>query len=88
MLIEIMGSGCRNCEQLYQNAQEAVENAGLSGQVDITKIKDPNEFISRGVFTTPGLAIGGRVVSTGQVLASEKIGELIAEVMAEKAETD
>lgn len=63
--IEVLGRGCANCERLEANAREAVGMAGI--EATIVKVSDDREIAARGVLRTPGLAIDGKVVSTGRV---------------------
>ncbi|EFK05256.1 putative redox-active disulfide protein 2 [delta proteobacterium NaphS2] len=76
-LVEVLGPGCANCEKVYQNAFEAVKRLGLDEETRIVKVTDIREFAKRGVSTTPGLVIGGRVVSTGKVLDVARIMEML-----------
>lgn len=73
--VEILGTGCKKCQQLEANAKEAI--ATLKLDADITHITDPIEIAQRGVMTTPALAINGKVVSKGQVLPPEQIQTLL-----------
>jgi small redox-active disulfide protein 2 len=81
MKVEILGTGCRRCDQLYENTQNAVAELDSSGQIEIVKIGDINYFAKMGVFMTPGLVIDGEVVSTGKVLSPNQIKQKIAEKM-------
>ena len=74
--VEIFGKGCKSCDRLEENVRVASENSNVN--VDIVKIKDQDEFIERGVFKTPGLAVNGKVVSTGRVLTPDKINEYLS----------
>jgi small redox-active disulfide protein 2 len=71
MRIEILGSGCAKCKQLYANAEEAVASSGA--QAELVKIEDFAEIAKRGVMTTPALSIDGVVKSAGRVVRSEEI---------------
>ena len=66
--IEVLGPGCKNCDTLYDNVIQAVEQVALSDQVQVRKIKEIDTFIKMGVFSTPALVIDGKVVSTSRVL--------------------
>lgn len=79
MKVEVLGPGCKRCDQLYDNAQSAVAELDSAGQIEIVKIKDINYFTKMGVFMTPGLVINGEVVSTGKVLSPNQIKQKIAE---------
>ncbi|GBO51501.1 hypothetical protein APA_465 [Pseudanabaena sp. lw0831] len=73
--IEIMGTGCKKCQQLEENAREAVANLNLSAEV--SHITDPIEIAKKGVMSTPAMAINGRVVSKGQLISTEQIQPLL-----------
>jgi small redox-active disulfide protein 2 len=75
--IEVLGSGCPNCRRLEANAREAVSMAGV--EADVTHVTDPGEIVSRGVMSTPGLVIDGKVVSTGRIPSARDIAAWLAE---------
>jgi len=79
MKVEILGTGCKRCDQLYENTQNAVAELDSPGNIGIEKIGDINYFTKMGVFMTPGLVIDGEVVSTGKVLSPNQIKEKIEE---------
>jgi small redox-active disulfide protein 2 len=64
-VIEVLGSGCPNCQKLEANAREAVAQAGV--EAEIRHVTDFAEIANRGVMNTPGLVIDGKVVSTGRI---------------------
>lgn len=63
--IEVLGSGCPNCRKLEANAREAAVMAGV--EAEVIHVTDPGEIVARGVMSTPGLVIDGKVVSTGRI---------------------
>ena len=73
--IKVLGSGCKNCHALYENAQEAVKAAGLN--VEVEYITDLQKVMEYGVMSMPALVINDRVISMGKVLKSEEIEKLI-----------
>jgi small redox-active disulfide protein 2 len=81
MKVEVLGPGCKRCDQLYENTQNAVAELDSPGQIEVVKIGDINYFAKMGVFMTPGLVIDGEVVSTGKVLSPDQIKQKIAEKM-------
>jgi small redox-active disulfide protein 2 len=81
MKVEVLGPGCKRCDQLYENTQNAVAELDSRGQIEVVKIGDINYFAKMGVFMTPGLVIDGEVVSTGKVLSPNQIKQKIAEKM-------
>ena len=72
MIIKILGSGCKKCVALGENAKAAAAAAGK--EAEIVKVTD---FAAYGVMSTPGLVVDENVVSTGKVLTAEEIGKLI-----------
>ncbi|WP_373480253.1 thioredoxin family protein [Geminocystis sp.] len=75
LTLEILGTGCKKCQQLEANAKEAVKNLNLTAEIN--HITDTIEIATRGIMSTPALAINGRVVSTGKVLTPEQIQPLL-----------
>ncbi len=55
--IEILGAGCKKCQQPEANAKEALANLNLTAEV--LHITDPLEIDKRGVMSTPAITING-----------------------------
>ena len=75
MIIKILGTGCKKCIALTENAQQAVNNLGVDAQ--IVKITDIAEIAAHGVMSTPALAVGDKVVSMGKVLTAGEVETLL-----------
>jgi small redox-active disulfide protein 2 len=75
-LIQVLGPGCPCCAKLYQNAQEAVQEAGVS--VKVEKVTDILAITGFGVVRTPALVIDGEVKCIGQVPSTADIVKLLA----------
>ncbi len=73
--IEILGTGCKKCQQLESSAKQAVANMKLTAEV--LHITDPVEIAMRGVMSTPAMTINGKVVCKGQVISPEQIQPLL-----------
>ena len=71
----ILGSGCAKCNELEKNTAEALNALGIKANIehetDFTKIA------SYGVMTTPALVINNKVVSSGKVLKSKEVADII-----------
>ncbi len=63
--IQVYGTGCPNCQKLYDMAKQAVEELGLN--IEIEKIEDLNAMLAAGVMRTPGLAFDGRLILQGKI---------------------
>ena len=79
MKLEVLGTGCKRCDQLYENALTAASKFDPSDEIIVTKVGDVNYFAKVGVFMTPGLVIDGDVISTGKVLSANEIKKRIEE---------
>ena len=75
MIIKILGSGCKKCVALGENAKAAAQTAGK--QAEIVKVTDFAEIAGYGVMSTPGLVIDEKLVSVGKVLTAEDIAKLM-----------
>lgn len=75
MIIEILGTGCKKCVTLGENAKAAAEVAGKTAR--IVKVTDFAKIAAYGVMSTPGLVVDGKVLSAGKVLSVEEIGRLL-----------
>ncbi len=75
MIIKILGSGCRKCVALGENAKSAAAAAGKDAE--IVKVTDIAQIAGYGVMSTPGLVIDEKLVSAGKVLTAEEIGRLL-----------
>ncbi len=79
MKVEVLGTGCKRCDQLYENTVSAASGFDPSMGIEVKKVNDVNYFTKMGVFMTPGLVIAGKTVSVGKVLSVEEIKEKIEE---------
>lgn len=73
--IQILGTGCAKCQKLAENAKQAAETLGLEYEMEkITEIKD---IMSFGIMSTPGLAVDGKVLTTGKVPTPAEIEKML-----------
>lgn len=77
MIAKVLGGGCRNCEKLYANVQEAAANTGIS--VTLEKVTDMKSIVSYGVMKTPALVIDETVKISGRVAKVAEIEALLKE---------
>ncbi|MGB7412661.1 MAG: thioredoxin family protein [Thermosynechococcaceae cyanobacterium] len=69
--VEVLGTGCKKCQQLEANARAAISDLNL--EAEILHITDPIEIAQRRVMSTPALTVNGKVVGKGKVMTSEEI---------------
>ncbi|KAB3531896.1 thioredoxin family protein [Alkaliphilus pronyensis] len=75
MIIKVLGTGCKNCKTLEENARIAIKELNIEAEVE--KVADIKEIVNYGVFKTPALVIDDKVVSSGRVLKPDEIKELL-----------
>ena len=73
--IQILGTGCAKCQKLTENAKTAADSLGVAYELE--KVTNINDIMAFGVMTTPGLAVDGKVLSTGKLLSPEEIKKLL-----------
>ena len=71
MKIEILGSGCAKCTQLYDNVRKALVLA--SKEAEVVKVQDIPTIMKYGVMSTPALVIDGQVKFSGKLASPEDI---------------
>jgi len=74
--IKVFGPGCDRCKQLAKNATEAV--AELAMDAEVTEVHDVEAIVSAGIMQTPGLMVGGKVVSSGRVPSVGQLKEILS----------
>ena len=75
MIIKILGSGCKKCVTLGENAMAAAAAAGKPAE--IVKVTDFAQIAAYGVMSTPGLVIDEKLLSAGKVLSADEIGRML-----------
>lgn len=74
-LIQILGTGCPKCKQLYANTEEAVKSSGIEAKIE--KVEKIQEIMKFNVMITPALVVDGVVKSAGKVLSKDEILKII-----------
>ncbi len=75
MDVKILGSGCRNCQNLEANTSQALEDLGIDATID--HVTDEVEIVGYGVMRTPALVIDDEVVVSGRVPRPDQLRALI-----------
>jgi len=76
MKIEVLGTGCAKCKNLYENTKKALEGSGKSAEV--IKVEDIPSIMKYGVMSTPALVIDGQVKLSGKVASVAEIMGLLS----------
>ena len=77
--IKVLGTGCKSCHEQYENAKTAVENLGLT--IEVEYITDMEKVMSYGVMSMPALLVNDKIVSVGKVLKPKEIETLIGRML-------
>ncbi|MBU1130217.1 thioredoxin family protein [Patescibacteria group bacterium] len=81
MKIQVLGSGCPTCKNLYESTKQAVEEIGLKEKVEyVTGQEGIQKMVDMGVMSSPVLVINDKAVTmTGCMDDVEKIKKVILE---------
>ncbi len=71
--IKVLGSGCKACHQLYDNAVRAAEGM----EIEVEYITDLQKIMEYGAMSMPALVVNETLVSSGKTLKPAEISELI-----------
>ena len=81
MKLEILGSGCANCQKLMAVTEEVVRDLGIS-DAELVKVEDFPTIMAYGVMATPALAIDGKLVMSGKVPSKAEVSSMITTALA------
>lgn len=85
MIIQVLGSGCMTCKNLYEITQKAVDEMRLNTKVEyITGNEGIQKIIELGAVSSPVLAVNGNIAMTGFTPDVEKIKSNIQKALAKK----
>ena len=85
MKIQVLGSGCSTCKNLYEFTQKAVDEMKLGISVEyITGNEGIQKIIELGAVSSPVLAVNGQIAMTGFIPDIERIKTAIQKALAEK----
>ena len=78
--VKVLGSGCKNCHNLFEAATEAVNKLGLPVKVEY--VTDMAEVAKYGAMRMPALVVNDKVVSMGKVLKADEVESLLKGMLA------
>lgn len=73
--IKVLGSGCKACHELYENAKKAVSHAGIP--VEVEYVTDLEKIMEYGAMSMPCIVVNEKVVSAGKVLKAAEVEQLL-----------
>lgn len=75
MIIKVIGEGCKDCDKLYENVIEAVNELNLDAKVE--KVEDLIEIVKLGVMTSPSVMVDGKLVVSGNVASVKNLVKIL-----------
>jgi small redox-active disulfide protein 2 len=76
MKVTVYGPGCARCQKTAEIVQKTLEARGIP--VEIEKVSDYAAMAAAGVMSTPGVALEGKLVSTGKLPTAAEIESWLA----------
>jgi small redox-active disulfide protein 2 len=73
--VKVLGPGCPKCKTTYNNAVEAVKQAGIEANVE--KVEDLREMMKYNILTTPVLIIDEVPKIKGRIADVAEIKQLL-----------
>lgn len=74
--IQVLGTGCTKCRELYNRCEQALRRGGAGGELE--KVEEIDRIVELGVMLTPALAIDGKVLVSGRVPSVDELVQLLA----------
>lgn len=71
MRIEVLGTGCKKCDNTAAAIQEVVRELGI--EADVEKVTDPSVIMQYQVMSTPAVAVDGKLQHSGSVPSRDAI---------------
>jgi len=75
--IQVLGSGCKNCETTAKLIQIAADEAGV--KIELEKVTDIAEIMRHGIMSTPGVIVDGKVVHAGGLPGPDQVRKWVSE---------
>ncbi|TDT44278.1 small redox-active disulfide protein 2 [Halospina denitrificans] len=75
MRIEVLGTGCRKCDNTATAIREVARELGIEAEVE--KVTDPSLIMQYQVMSTPAVAVDGKVQHSGSVPTKEAITSML-----------
>lgn len=77
MLIQVIGAGCKECDELHDNVLEALQQLNI--EANVVKVEDLMEMVKLGVMTSPSVMVDGKQVVSGQVASVKNLVKILSE---------
>lgn len=65
MKIQVLGSGCSTCKNLYKLVEEVVKDLNINLEVEYSA--DISKIVELGAMSSPVFAIDGKLITAGRI---------------------
>lgn len=80
--IKVLGSGCKNCHTLFENAKAAVLDMKLN--IEVEYVTDMGKIMEYGAMSMPVLVVNEKIAAMGKVLKKPEIIALLSKYIEDK----
>ena len=80
MKVEVIGPGCKRCHKVHEvmvTASEELQTDATIEHVNLSKMKNPQEYYRLGVWITPAIIIDNKIVMQGRIPSVSEAKELL-----------
>ena len=77
MKIQVLGSGCKSCEALYERVRKVASE--VYRDLEVEYITDITKIVELGAMSSPVFAIDNQIITAGQIPEEEEIKNAILE---------
>jgi len=77
MKIQVAGPGCPRCQMTEKNVFNACAELNLAA--DISHVTDRQQIQELGVWTTPAVIVGGKIVVSGRIPSVPELKKILSE---------
>lgn len=81
MKIQVLGTGCKKCKELYERTQKALQS--IDDTLTVEYVTDVQKIVEMGMLSTPVLAINSKPILVGILPEIEKIKEVLTEHLSD-----
>lgn len=71
MVIKVLGTGCKKCNDLYEEAKKAIAETGVAAE--LVKVDKLEDIMKYSVFMTPAIVVDEVVKASGRVPGKAEI---------------
>ncbi|UJG44306.1 MAG: thioredoxin family protein [Candidatus Heimdallarchaeum endolithica] len=75
--IKVLGAGCKKCKKQLEYVQHALRKKNKENEYEIEYVTDPDKIAEEGIFLTPALIIGDKVISEGKIVSENKLEKML-----------